>query len=474
MSGPPPSRARRRRFALALLALAPALLGCQQIGRGLERAVHAFVYVVSASVAVLALVVAALALDRLRRPPPTAERPRRSLLVLALAGALPVLGLGTFGVLGALQEGVPLDWIALPPLGASALWALALPLGVASGTAQAGPRASSAALGGLYLIAALATVVHLWPGPRLPAGAAAEVSVGPEWVCVRFERGEVVCDGHRPFRGTSSRWPVPVDAPPAVSLHAGETRTCLRTDEGEVWCWGERRERPERVATGAPGGDALRLVGDELILRHGARWERADGGPAVGGWLDGADAVATERGVCRLDGETVRCGRAHGPLGEPLPEAPELGPADALRAGERRVCAWRGATVRCQGRAPEGGAVTLPGPPAELAVARWHACARGGDGRVRCWGRGGAGKLGRPGGEDADEPVDVGLEGVTQLAARGELTCAVARGTVSCWGVVPAGVRLHGDAQRAAVRPIRALLGGTPRFYDRPASLRWD
>ena len=83
MSGPPPSRARRRRFALALLALAPALLGCQQIGRGLERAVHAFVYVVSASVAVLALVVAALALDRLRRTPPTAERPRWTFVLVA-------------------------------------------------------------------------------------------------------------------------------------------------------------------------------------------------------------------------------------------------------------------------------------------------------------------------------------------------------------------------------------------------------
>ncbi|WP_169927935.1 RCC1 domain-containing protein [Labilithrix luteola] len=74
----------------------------------------------------------------------------------------------------------------------------------------------------------------------------------------------------------------------------------------------------------------------------------------------------------------------------------------------------------------------------ELVAGSHHFCARLADGTVQCWGDDARGKLGGGPGDDAGAlgPVKVvGLEGITQLSAAGETTCARSfTGEVRCWG----------------------------------------
>lgn len=119
-------------------------------------------------------------------------------------------------------------------------------------------------------------------------------------------------------------------------------------------------------------------------------------------------------------------------------------------AGGRRSCTLRDGGVRCWGDANHGtlgpGVVMsmssvpteVPGLVGATAVAlgESHACALLPDATVRCWGSNEYGALGNPDiTGDSPTPVAVpGLTGVTQLAAAANRTCALAGGTVSCWG----------------------------------------
>ncbi|MDQ3035456.1 MAG: hypothetical protein M3Y87_23830, partial [Myxococcota bacterium] len=84
----------------------------------------------------------------------------------------------------------------------------------------------------------------------------------------------------------------------------------------------------------------------------------------------------------------------------------------------------------------------------QLGLGVWHACALLDDGRVRCWGEGVGGALGRGDREIGRAPELVaaldhvsalhgvsGLDDVTQLAVGAEHTCALREdGTIACWG----------------------------------------
>jgi alpha-tubulin suppressor-like RCC1 family protein len=86
------------------------------------------------------------------------------------------------------------------------------------------------------------------------------------------------------------------------------------------------------------------------------------------------------------------------------------------------------------------------GALAQVAAGSEHACARGDDGRVWCWGNDKYGGLGRPGG-DVPAPVIVdGVAGVTQLDGGEFHTCALAGGQVWCWGADAQGELGDGEA----------------------------
>ena len=132
--------------------------------------------------------------------------------------------------------------------------------------------------------------------------------------------------------------------------------------------------------------------------------------------------------------------------------APAIVPAVSARifAGGRRSCVLRDGGVRCWGDANRGslgpGVVmssttvptAIPGLEGATSVAlgESHGCAVMPDASVRCWGSDEYGALGN-GGTTGESPAPVpvpGLTGVTQLAAYGSQTCALAGGRISCWG----------------------------------------
>lgn len=73
----------------------------------------------------------------------------------------------------------------------------------------------------------------------------------------------------------------------------------------------------------------------------------------------------------------------------------------------------------------------------KLAIGQWHSCALA-DGTVYCWGWNADGQLGNDTTTDSGEPVAVGglLAGktVTDIAAGSYQTCAIADGQAYCWG----------------------------------------
>ncbi len=104
-------------------------------------------------------------------------------------------------------------------------------------------------------------------------------------------------------------------------------------------------------------------------------------------------------------------------------------------------------TVSCS---PTPGVVPGLTGVAQLALGRWHSCARMTDGTVRCWGLDAYGQTGGvssaacadgSGMDCVGSPTTVaGLTGVTQLAAGMGHTCALLTdGTVRCWGLDAAG-----------------------------------
>lgn len=96
----------------------------------------------------------------------------------------------------------------------------------------------------------------------------------------------------------------------------------------------------------------------------------------------------------------------------------------------------------------------------ELALGERHSCARFGDGRLKCWGDNRSLQLG-PGNDPAvgDEPIDIGpnlgtvLEGVSDVAAGSDHTCALQSGDVKCWGSNGGG-QLGPDGPASSAEPV--------------------
>jgi alpha-tubulin suppressor-like RCC1 family protein len=98
---------------------------------------------------------------------------------------------------------------------------------------------------------------------------------------------------------------------------------------------------------------------------------------------------------------------------------------------------WEG-TSAGTGGAPDAGPIITPLRTQEIALGSAHTCALLDGGRVACWGDGSQGQLGDGQmGSDYHRPVAAvvpGLTGVTAVRAGGDTTCAIAGGTVVCWG----------------------------------------
>ena len=164
---------------------------------------------------------------------------------------------------------------------------------------------------------------------------------------------------------------------------------------------------------------------------------------SVSAGLDSVCAVGTDGGV-RCRGAVVGSGPAVPVTGLPA------GRVAQLQVGDGRACALVGTQVGCWGRSlAASGAAGSPQawtPVAgtegldvvQLSMRDSHACVRGSEGAVRCWGHGGTyGALGRTATESSSTALAADLlDGpATDLATAVTRTCAVLSGDrVRCLG----------------------------------------
>ena len=327
------------------------------------------------------------------------------------------------------------------------------------------------------------------------------ITAGAGHTCVIVDDGSVVCWG---FGGSgrlgyadqsnvgdrqtpASAGSVDLGGRRAVAISAGQDHTCAILDNGNVRCWGRAEE-------GALGNGSTDAIGDN---------ETPGSVPAVSLGA-GHTAVAISAGgrhTCVvLDDQTVRCwgDGSRGELGAgtntnnvgdtPATTPDKLAPVDlgagrtakAISAGAFDSCAvLDDGTVRCWGFGGAGrlgyanadnvgddetpgsvGPVDLgPGRSAlAISAGRDHTCARLDDQAVRCWGSGANGRLGYCNESNVGDTQAPGSVGPVSLTpGDGGATCASAPSPPPGGGPGAApgargGVAPGGGAHRAAPR----------------------
>lgn len=284
--------------------------------------------------------------------------------------------------------------------------------------------------------------------------------------------------------GTDAAADVPARPGAVVQIALGLFQSCARMGDATVRCWGRNREGQLGAGPGF-GSDAvpttvLGLAGVTEIALGGYHSFARLADATVRGWghngyrelgvLSGPELPsptpapgfvgATQmdlvygRTCARMADAAVRCCGAFDPVPAPVPGLVNV---EQVALGERYTCVRMGdATVRCWGNNRHGqlgdGTTTdrltptpVPGLAnvAEIAIGESndnefeeYACARMGDGTVRCWGGNSQGQLGdgTTTGRRVPTPVP-GLVNVTQIALGERHACArLADATVRCWG----------------------------------------
>jgi alpha-tubulin suppressor-like RCC1 family protein len=253
------------------------------------------------------------------------------------------------------------------------------------------------------------------PAPTVVMSVAniAELATGRDFSCARRTNGVVSCwganDDGQLGDGTNTQQSVQMtnvilDGNAAVQLAGGGAQACALFSNGTGRCWGDNAfgqlgdnsqiDRSTPVAL--PVSDVRQIVTASYST-----------GPAVAG---------AQTCVLR-DDLTVQCwgSNEYGNLGLGTMSAPVMAPATVnitsvveLAMGRYHVCARRqGGDVWCWGHNTDGQvgdgtqtdresptAVTLPQPAIHIAASGWHTCALLADQSAWCWGRNAAGQLG--------------------------------------------------------------------------------
>ncbi len=264
------------------------------------------------------------------------------------------------------------------------------------------------------------------PAEPVPVPRAVQLAIGGTHNCVRMSDATVRCWGENRNGqlGDGSQierhHPVTVSLAHVVDIQVGAGSTCARLETGEVSCWGEQpglfeatsvptklRDRPASLWLGS---DAFRARWRRGRPTYGGVFEVSD--PSGARVIDDAVALAGDRDFgCVLDAEhDIWC--------------LNTGRHDAFGIG--LIIQSVPALTRVEGAA---GAV-------QIAAGTSFACARMGDGTVRCWGTNDDGQLGDGTFTDRASPADVvGLRDVVAIAAAGTTACAVrVDQTIWCWG----------------------------------------
>jgi alpha-tubulin suppressor-like RCC1 family protein len=304
-----------------------------------------------------------------------------------------------------------------------------------------------------------------WSDVPLPAPATA-IAASVEGTCALLADGRVHCWGCAAACGVtdaaaSERATVDftrLNPPPAkiIGIVVGASRACAWTRDGDQICWGDAG--CERVGQEGYGYSAtmspLHFCSSNWINPSLFRTRLPSGSvqilePAPPGripvWLGTDGHVHPD--FAAPPGATARVVDLAGagaltPMMNHLDFASSTGIRATLDDGH--LCAvFETGEVTCWG-APlfraAGYSITFSLKAVQVAVGERTACARSEDGTVRCWGRA-AGDPRAPredGGASSDVPREMPLPARAEVVrvAPGErdTACAVAAGTVACWG----------------------------------------
>jgi hypothetical protein len=319
-------------------------------------------------------------------------------------------------------------------------------------------------------------------GTRCAATCASGVCVpvvglvaGGRFTCARLGDGTVRCWGRNDEGelgdGSEQAQAVPTLVPGLAGVrgfYAGNNRTCAVLNDDAVWCWGgERFSRPalaprlSGVAGIAVGRNhtcawltdgTVRCWGDNSLGQIGDGTRVNRGSPTVVSGLSGVVQLVAGLGFTiarRTDGAVLWWGDGlflglGGTLWVPTLAAglsgiaelalgqgyPNVEPMILARTNEGRVFQVDGRTstqvIMVSGAV---GIAAGQGPGS-------HACARLGDGTVRCWGGNAMGQIGDGTTMDRPTPTLVsGLGGVAEIVVGRAHTCSrLNDGGVRCWG----------------------------------------
>jgi alpha-tubulin suppressor-like RCC1 family protein len=308
-------------------------------------------------------------------------------------------------------------------------------------------------------------------------GGDGNVSSG-EFACAISSLGNLLCWGGNALGQLGNTTTVSSTIPlnvvgraTSVSAGSGADFACAVVS-GLVYCWGDNSSG--QLGTGTVGGQksAPAPVGlptgvTALSVSNGAASACAlvapttDGG-ADSGSLDGGSDAASSGGAAYCWGDNTFGELGNGTSGSPSPtpvEVTGLGSgvmkvalgwvsACALRVDGSVVC-WGANDSGQLGNGDSSGSpsyepvpVTLPAVASTIAAGGYSACAIA-SGSVFCWGDNTTGELGdnNPIGTTYANPVVVaGIEGQPTQVAMGVFSaCAIAGGSAQCWGLGPTG-----------------------------------
>lgn len=269
--------------------------------------------------------------------------------------------------------------------------------------------------------------------------------------------------------------PPDADAPPsdaaiactAKAVAASGGHTCALHTDGHVSCWGHNVEHEAGVREDlcTANNRQFQCVPSPLLVPGVTE------ATALGLADRTSCAIRTDGVVCWGRNQDGELGNPFGNLANPRPMS-DLGVVEALGGGERHVCTLEsGGRIRCAGFnsfGEVGNDTQLPvTPPVELTISAEHlasgyqhncAVVQGG---VYCWGRNEHGQV-----FDmprypilAPQPVP-GVTGATHVAVGVLHSCALlSDATAMCWGDNDAGQLGVGD-QLARTGPTALALGG--------------
>ncbi|BCJ47590.1 hypothetical protein GCM10010168_19480 [Actinoplanes ianthinogenes] len=252
---------------------------------------------------------------------------------------------------------------------------------------------------------------------QVTAGGDHTCALGSDTATYCWGRGEYGVLGNG---GTADQpAPVPVTTPAGVTftqVTAGETHTCALGSDTEIYCWGNNGNG--QLGNGGTTGQRVPVP---VVAPPGVSLTRL----TAGGFhtcAQGSDATT----YCWGGGFSGQLGN-NDPTSQSAIPVPVAAPAGVtfihLTTGEDHTCALGSdITAYCWGRGENGrlgngGVANQPVPvpvaaPAgvvftQLAAGEHHTCALGNDATTYCWGRGDYGQLGDGGTADQSSPVAV-------------------------------------------------------------------